>query len=83
MVNKLLSALDATFDPIVSKIKQRPDYEELHYVEIMKLLSIHEEKMELENEYQESSSESEGEILSHYGSSQEEDVKINILSQGS
>ena len=42
----------------------------------MTLLSIHEEKMELENANQESSSESEGEILSHYGSSEEEeDVK--------
>ena len=73
VVNKLLSALDATFDPIVAEIKQRPDYEELHYVEIMKLLSIHEEKMELENADQESSSEGEGEILYHYGGSQEEE----------
>ena len=39
----------------------------------MTLLSIHEEKMELENANQESSSESEGEILSHYGSSEEEE----------
>jgi hypothetical protein len=75
VVNKLLSVLDATFDPIVAEIKQRPDYEELHYVEVMTLLSIQEEKMELENGHQESSSESEGEILSHYGSSQEEDVE--------
>jgi hypothetical protein len=73
VVNKLLSALDATFDPIVAEIKQRPDYEELHYVEVMTLLSLHEEKMELENADQESSSESEGEILSHYGSEQEEE----------
>ena len=56
-------------------MKQRPDYEELHYVGVMTLLSIHEEKMELENADQESSSESEGEILSHYGSSQEEDIE--------
>ena len=55
VVNKLLSAFDATFDPIIVVIKQRPDYEELHYVEIMTLLSIHEEKMELENADQESS----------------------------
>ena len=75
VVNKLLSALDSTFDPVVAEIKQRPDYEELHYVKVMTLLSIHEEKMELENVDQESSSESEGEILSHYGSSQEEDVE--------
>jgi hypothetical protein len=75
VVNKLLSALDATFDPIVAEIKQRPDYEELHYVEVMTLLSIHKEKMELENADQESSSKSEGVILSHYGSSQDEDVE--------
>jgi len=73
VVNKLLSALDATFNPIIAEIKQRPDYEELHYVEVMTLLSLHEEKMELENADQESSSEGEGEILSHYGSSQEEE----------
>jgi hypothetical protein len=73
VVNKLLSALDATFDPIVAEIKQRPDYEELHYIEVMTLLSLHEEKMELENADQESSSEGEGEILSHYGSEQEEE----------
>jgi hypothetical protein len=73
VVNKLLSALDATFDPIVAEIKQRPDYEELHYVEVMTLLSLHEERMELENADQESSSEGEGEILSHYGSEQEEE----------
>jgi hypothetical protein len=42
VVNKLLSALDATFDPFVAEIKQRPDYEELHYVEVMTLLSLHE-----------------------------------------
>ena len=42
VVNKLLSALDATFDRTVAEIKQRPDYEELHYVEVMSLLSIHE-----------------------------------------
>ena len=36
-------------------------------------MSIHEEKMELENADQESSSESEGEILSNYGSSHEEE----------
>ena len=41
----------------------------------MTLLTIHEEKMGLENGHQESSSESEAEILSHYGSSQEEDVE--------
>ena len=70
VVNKRLSALDATFDPIIAEIKQRPDYEELHYVEIMMLLSLHGEKMELENVDQESSSEGEGEILSHYGISQ-------------
>ena len=75
VVNKLLSALDESFDPIVDEIKQRLDYEQLHYVEVITLLSIHEEKMELENTDQESSSESEGEILSHYGSSQEEDVE--------
>src|SRR6266566_103778 len=74
VTNKLLSALDATYDPIVAEIKQRSDYEELHYVEVMTLLTSHEEKMELENGQQESSSESEGEVLSHYGSSQEEDV---------
>ena len=73
VVNKLPSALDATFDRIIEKIKQRLDYEELHYVEVMTLLSIHEEKMELENADQESSSKSEGEILSNYGSSQEEE----------
>ena len=33
----------------MAEIMQRPDYEELHYVEVMTLLSIHEEKMELEN----------------------------------
>ena len=44
VVNKLLSALDSTFDPIVAEIKQRLDYEELHYVEVMTLLSLHEEK---------------------------------------
>ena len=38
----------------------------------MTLLSIHEEKMELENANQESS-ENEGEILSHYGSFEEEE----------
>ena len=43
----------------------------------MTLLSIHEEKMELENANQESSSESEGEILSHYGSSEEEEYIEN------
>src|SRR3989337_2057819 len=76
VVNKLLNSLDATFDPIIAEIKQRPDYEELRYVEVMTLLSIHEEKMELENTNQESSSESDGEILSHYGSSkEEEDIK--------
>ena len=48
VVNKLLSALDETFDPIVAKIKQIPYYEELHYVEVMALLSIHEGKVELE-----------------------------------
>ena len=48
VVNKLLGALEESFDSIVSEIKQRPDYEELHYVEVMTLLSIHEEKMELE-----------------------------------
>ena len=74
VVNKLLSALDETFDPIIAEIKRRPDYEELHYVEVMTLLSIHEEKMERENADQESSSKSEGEILSHYGSL-EEDVE--------
>mgnify|MGYP007071361011 CR=1 FL=1 len=73
VVNKLLSALDESFDPIVAEIKQRLDYEEFHYVEVMTLLLIHEEKMELENADQESSSESEGEILSHYGSSEEEE----------
>jgi hypothetical protein len=73
VVNKLLSTLDSTFDPIVAEIKQRPEYEELHYVEIMTLLSLHEEKMELENANQESSSEGEGEILSHCGSEQEEE----------
>nr|XP_020198201.1 uncharacterized protein LOC109784009 [Aegilops tauschii subsp. strangulata] len=41
----------------------------------MTLLSVQEEKMELENANQESSSKSEGEILSHYGSSKEEDVE--------
>ena len=45
----------------MSNIKQRPDYEEIHYVEVMTLLSIHEENMELENSNQEPSSESEGE----------------------
>ena len=75
VVNKLLSALDESFVSIVSEIKQRPDYEQLHYIEVMVLLSIHEEKMELENGDQESSSKSQGEILSHYGSSQEEDVE--------
>jgi hypothetical protein len=49
VVNKMLSALDATFNPIIAEIKQRPDYEELHYVEVMTLLSLHEENMELEN----------------------------------
>ena len=44
VVNKLLSDLDETFDPIIAEIKQRPDYEELHYVEIMTLLSLHEER---------------------------------------
>ena len=73
VVNKLLSALDATFNPIIAEIKQRPDYEELHYVEVMTLMSLHEEKMELENANQESSSESEGEILSRYGNSEEEE----------
>ena len=73
VINKTLSALDACFDPIVPKIKQRPDYEELHYVEIMTLLTIHEEKMEQENEQPKSSSESEGEILSNYDSSHEEE----------
>lgn len=76
VVNKLVSALRETFNPIVAEIKQRPDYEELHYVEIMTLLSIHEEKMELENADQESSSKSEGEILSHYGSSEEEEEDV-------
>ena len=75
MVNTLLSALDATFDPIVAEIKQGLAYEELHYIEVKTLLSIHEEKMELENGYEDYSSESEGEIISHYGSSQEEDVE--------
>nr|XP_020180918.2 uncharacterized protein LOC109766547 [Aegilops tauschii subsp. strangulata] len=73
VINKLLCALDKSFDLIVSEIKQRPDYEELHYVEVMTLLSIHEEKMELEMANQESSSEGEGEIFSHYGSSEEEE----------
>ena len=44
VVNRLLSALDATFDLIVTEIKQIPDFEELHYIEVMTLLSIHEEK---------------------------------------
>ena len=74
MVNKLLSALGETFDPIIAEIKQRPDYQELHYVGVMTLLSIHEEKMELENADQESSSEEEWEILKNYGSSHEEDI---------
>ena len=39
------------------------------------MLSIHEEKMELENANQESSSESDEEFFSHYGSFEEEDVK--------
>ena len=43
----------------------------------MTLLSIHEEKIELENGDQESSLESEGEILSHYGSSHEEEDAEN------
>ena len=43
VVNKLLSALDATFHPIIAELKQRPDFEELHYVEVMTLLSLHEE----------------------------------------
>ena len=73
VVDKLLSALNESFVPIMSEIKQRPDYEELHYVEVMTLMSIHEENMELENANQESSFESEGEILSHYGSSNEEE----------
>ena len=60
VVNKLLGALSTTFNPIIAEIKQRPDYEELHYVEVMTLLSLHEEKMELENADQESSSEGEG-----------------------
>ena len=63
VVNKLLSTLDATYDPIVAKIKPRPYYEELHYVETMTLLTIHEEKMEQENEQPKSSLEREREIL--------------------
>jgi hypothetical protein len=74
MINKLFSALDASFDPIIAEIEERPDYEELHSVEIMKLLTIHEENMEKENEQPESSSE-EGEIFSDYGSGHEEDVE--------
>ena len=81
VVNKLLSALDATFDPIVAETKQRPDYEELHYVEVMMLLSIHKEKMELENGYQESSSECEGKFL-HTMVSHKKMSKINTPSQG-
>ena len=60
VVNKLLSSLDESFDSIVPEIKQRPDYEELHYDEVMTLLSIHDEKVELENANQESSLKSEG-----------------------
>ena len=55
VVNKLLRTLDTTYHSIIAEIKQRPDYEELHYVEVMALLSIHEVKMELENADQESS----------------------------
>ena len=53
VVNKLLSALDESREPIVAEAKQRLDYEELHYAEVRTLLSIHEEKMELENANQE------------------------------
>jgi hypothetical protein len=48
VVDKLLNTLDTSFDTIVAEIKEIPDFEELHYVEVMTLLSIHEEKMELE-----------------------------------
>ena len=76
VVNKLLSTLDRTFNSIIAEIKKIPDYEELHYVEVMMPLSIHEEKKELENADEESTSVSEGEILSNYGSSHDEEEDI-------
>lgn len=71
VINKLFSALDETFDLVVSEIKARPDFEELHSVEIMTLLTIHEKKMEMENSQSESSLDEEWEIFSDYGSGHE------------
>jgi hypothetical protein len=69
-VDKLLDSLDESYATIISEIKERPDFEELHYAEIMTLLSIHEEKFGLGNPLPRYSSE-EGEIFSDYGSSHE------------
>ena len=76
VVKKLLSDLDALFDSIAAEIKQKPYFKELHYVEIMNMLTIHEEKLELENGQPDTSSVSEGEILSHCSSSQDEEEDV-------
>ena len=71
-VEKLLKSLDDSFDPIVAKIKERPDYGDLQPVGIMELLVIHEELLGKEKGQSDSSSKEEGKILSNYGSSHEE-----------
>jgi hypothetical protein len=70
VVDKLLDSLNESYATVIFEIKERPDFEELHYAEIMTLLSIHEEKFGLANPLPRYSSE-EGEILSDYGSSHE------------
>src|SRR3989337_3578128 len=70
IVDKILDSLDESYATVISEIKERPDFEELHYAEIMTLLTIHEEKFGLANPLPRYSSE-EGEVLSDYGSSHE------------
>jgi hypothetical protein len=75
VVEKYLKSLDDSFDPIVAKIKEKPDYEDLQSAKIMELLVIHEELLEKEKGQSNSSSEEEGEILSDYDSSHNEDYE--------
>ena len=73
-VEKLLQSLDDSFDSLVATIKERSDYENLRLDEVMELLIVHEEQLEKERGQADSSSEEEGEILSDYGSSNEERI---------
>lgn len=72
-MERLLASHDESFDPMITTIKERPDYEVLQLVDVMKLLNAQEE--EFEKEQSDSSSEEEGEILSNYGSSNEEEYE--------